>query len=64
MSRFWNRARTYARAVRRTMARVFIVAFILGIAAVPLPLTPFFAFLIKPMRRNLPALLVKKKADG
>jgi len=53
--------RARLRPIRRGVSRTLVGVFIVLVAAVPLPLLPFMAFMIKPWQRNVPAAVIKKK---
>ncbi len=61
MSRFYSRARDFACALARHVRRVFRLIFILILVALPIPVAPVVAALLRPFRRNLPAEVLRKK---
>ena len=54
--------RACLRVVKRFVSKLLLILFILGMAAIPLPMLPFMAFLVKlSPRRSVPTLVVRKE---
>ena len=49
--------------LRRALARAMLIAFLFAIAVLPMPVVPFVVFFLRPKRREVPALVVKRRED-
>ncbi|MDY7232976.1 hypothetical protein [Hyalangium rubrum] len=61
MPAFFKAVRAWVRACLRFLFRVFRLAFILALVALPVPIAAFVVALLDPARRNLPAQVLRKK---
>ncbi|WP_152622065.1 hypothetical protein [Archangium violaceum] len=55
--------RTFVRASLRLAFRVLRFLFILGLVALPSPLTAWIVVILEPLRRNLPAEVLRKEEE-
>ena len=55
--------RTFVRASLRFAFRIVRFLFILGLVVLPAPLTAWVVIILEPLRRNLPAQVLRKE-DG
>ncbi|OJT18335.1 hypothetical protein BO221_40315 [Archangium sp. Cb G35] len=53
--------RTFVRASLRLAFRVLRFLFILGLVMLPSPLTAWIVVILEPLRRNLPAEVLRKE---
>ncbi len=53
--------RTFVRASLRFAFRVLRFLFILGLVVLPSPLTAWVVIILEPLRRNLPAQVLRKE---
>jgi hypothetical protein len=53
--------RAYARAVLKFLIRMLRLLFILGLVMLPSPVVMALAVILDPVRRNLPAQVLRKK---
>ena len=53
--------RTFGRASLRFVFRVIRFLFILGLVVLPSPLTAWVVIILEPLRRNLPAEVLRKE---
>ncbi|MFE8596041.1 hypothetical protein [Archangium violaceum] len=55
--------RTFVRASLRLAFRVIRFLFILGLIVLPSPLTAWVVVILEPLRRNLPAEVLRKEEE-
>ena len=55
--------RTFVRASLRFAFRVLRFLFILGLIVMPAPLTAWVVVILEPLRRNLPAEVLRKEEE-
>ncbi|WPB74837.1 hypothetical protein KYC5002_38310 [Archangium violaceum] len=55
--------RTFVRASLRLAFRVIRFLFILGLIILPSPLTAWVVVILEPLRRNLPAEVLRKEEE-
>lgn len=56
--------RTFVRASLHFAFRVIRFLFILGLVVLPAPLTAWVVIILEPLRRNLPAEVLRKEDDA
>jgi hypothetical protein len=61
MSLFPRAVRTFVRASLRFAFRVIRLLFILGLVVLPAPLTAWVVIILEPLRRNVPAEVLRKE---